>query len=83
MLRQENYFRFGGQRFALDAHGTYACLDEGTTRMVLITAKEETKLVQQSAREHRDAVANTVKAATLAISTPDPGAAGGQHQADA
>ena len=74
--RQENYFRFGRQRFALDAHDSYASFDDDTTRMVPNPAKEKAKLVQQNARAHRDAVANTVNATMLAISTPEPGTAG-------
>lgn len=39
-------------------------------------AKAKAKLVLQNARAHWAAVANTVNAAMLAISTPEPGAAG-------
>ena len=74
--RQENYFRFGRERFALDAHDSYASGDDDATRFVPNPAKAKAKLVQNNARNYRDAVVGTVTAALLAINTPAPGAAG-------
>jgi hypothetical protein len=74
--RQENYFRFDRQRFALDAHDSYASGDDDALRSVPNPAKATAKLVQQGARTHRDAVAGAVTAAMLALNTPNPGATG-------
>ena len=74
--RQENYFRFGRERFGLDTHDSYASTDDDPVRLVPNPAKAKATLVQDSARAHRDAVANTVNAAMLAIGNPEPGAAG-------
>ncbi|WP_166789537.1 putative transposase, partial [Cryobacterium sp. TMS1-20-1] len=74
--RQENYFRFGRERFALDAHDSYASRDDDATRLVPNPVKAKAKLVQHNARIHRDAVAGAVTSAMLAINTPAPGADG-------
>ncbi len=74
--RQENYFRFGRERFALDAHDSYISTDDDETRKVPNPAKNKAKLVMQNARAQRDAIANTVNSAMLAISTPEPGGEG-------
>ena len=74
--RQENYFRFGRERFALDAHDSYASSDDDKARLVPNPAKAKAKLVQDNARNYRDAVAGAVTAALLAINTPAPGADG-------
>ena len=74
--RQENYFRFGRERFALDAHDSYASSDDDATRLVPNPAKAKAKLVQDNARNYRDAVAGTVTAAMLAINTPKPSTQG-------
>ncbi|MDJ0376965.1 helix-turn-helix domain-containing protein [Cryobacterium sp. PH31-L1] len=74
--RQENYFRFGRERFALDAHDSHASSDDDATRLVPNPAKAKAKLVQDNARNYRDAVAGTVTAAMLAINTPTPGTQG-------
>lgn len=74
--RQENYFRFSRERFALDAHDSYASGDDNATRSVPNPAKAKAKLAQNNTRIHRDADAGPVTAALLAINTPAPGTAG-------
>jgi hypothetical protein len=71
--RQENHFRCGRERFALDAHDSYASAEDDPMRLVPNPAKAKAKLVLQSARAHRDAIANTVTATKLTLNTPEPG----------
>lgn len=74
--RQENYFRFGRERFALDAHDSYSGTDDDPLRLVPNPAKAKAKLVLQKARAQRDAVDNAVTATLLALNTPEPGTTG-------
>ncbi|MBV1781409.1 hypothetical protein KRR55_20120 [Paeniglutamicibacter sp. ABSL32-1] len=74
--RQENYFRFGRERFALDAHDSYASTEDDPKRLVPNPAKAKAKLVLQNARAQRDAVDNTVTATLLTLNTPEPGTKG-------
>lgn len=64
----------------MDSHDYYASIDDDddddAMRLAPNPAKAKAKLVQDSARAHRDAVANTVSAAMLAISNPEPGGTG-------
>ena len=74
--RQENYFRFGRERFALDTRDSCASGDDDATRLVPDPAKAKDKLVQDNARSYRDAVADTVTATMLATNTPALGVDG-------
>ena len=74
--RQENYFRFGRERFGLDAHDSHAGTEDDATRLVPNPSKAKAKQLMDKARTHRDAVATTVNATMLALQSPEPGTDG-------
>nr|WP_152426031.1 hypothetical protein [Paeniglutamicibacter gangotriensis] len=74
--RQENYFRFGRERCALDAHDSYVSTEVDPLQLVPNPAKTKAKLVLQNARAQRDAVDNTVTSTLLTLTTPGSGAKG-------
>lgn len=71
--RQENYFRFARQHFALDAHPCYDSTDDDPGRSVPNPAKHQAHQALVAARTHRDAVNAQTDAALLAINTPPAG----------
>lgn len=71
--RQENYFRYGREHFALDAHDSYASGDDDPERMVPNPAKTKSLNTVKAARAHRDAMMAHTDALMLEASTPEPG----------
>jgi hypothetical protein len=72
--RQENYFRYAREHFALDAHPGYGSHDDDPERSVLNPAKDKSHQVVLAARAHRDKMNALTDAALLVANTPPEGA---------
>ncbi len=71
--RQENYFRYGREHFALDSHDSYASSNDDPERMVPNPAKTASLNALKAARAHRERMIAHTDAAMLSASTPEPG----------
>ncbi len=71
--RQENYFRYGRMRFALDAHDNYTATTDDPDRMVPNPTKKTTRNTLNNARAHLERVQAATDAALLDWNTPPPG----------
>ncbi|WP_396278354.1 putative transposase [Glutamicibacter creatinolyticus] len=71
--RQENYFRFARQHFALDSHDSYQAVADDAGRSVPNPAKEKAKRTRDVLAAKLGALVATVESQELALSTPQPG----------
>ena len=71
--RQENYFRFAREHFALDSHDAYGSADDDPQRMVPNPAKTHAKHRLNVVQQACEKLKASTDAALLEISTPKPG----------
>ncbi|MDQ0095970.1 putative transposase [Paeniglutamicibacter psychrophenolicus] len=74
--RQENYFRYAREHFALDAHPGYGSHDDDPERSVPNPAKDKSHQAVLAARAHHEKMNAIADAALLAANTPPEGATG-------
>ena len=72
--RQENYFRYGRIRFALDSHDSYAVTDDDPGRSVPNPAKKAAHQQVQAARARLHRAETHRDEQFLALRSPQPGA---------
>ncbi len=72
--RQENYFRYAREHFALDAHPGYGSHDDDPERSVPNPAKDKSRQKVLAARTHHEKMNTLADAALLVASTPPDGA---------
>lgn len=71
--RQENYFRYARQHFALDSHDTYQHTVDDVTRSVPNPAKEKAKQARDAAAAVVSTLSSVADAQMLRLNTPEPG----------
>lgn len=74
--RQENYFRYAREHFALDAHPGYGSHDDDPERSVPNPAKDKSRQAVLAARTHHETMNALAEAALLVANTPPEGATG-------
>ena len=72
--RQENYFRYAREHFALDAHPGYGSHDDDPERSVPNPAKDKSRQAVLAARTHHEKMNTLADAALLVANTPLDGA---------
>lgn len=72
--RQENYFRYAREHFALDGHPGYGSHDDDPERSVPNPAKDKSHQVVLAARAHHEKMNSQADAALLVANTPPEGA---------
>lgn len=73
MWRQENYFQFARQHFALDSHDTTRHTVEDVTRSVPNPAKEKAKQARDAAAALVGPLSSVADVQMLRLNTPEPG----------
>lgn len=73
--RQENYFRYARQHFALDSHDTYQHTVDEVTRSVPNPAKEQAKQARDAAAALVSTLGSVADVQMLRLNTPEPGEA--------
>lgn len=71
--RQENYFRYAREHFALDGHPGYGSHDDDPERSVPNPAKDKSHQVVLAARAHHEKMNSQADAALLVANTPPEG----------
>lgn len=71
--RQENYFRYAREHFALDSHDAYQSSDDDPDRLVPNPAKTQAKRRRDAVEQACMKLKASTDAAMLTLSTPTPG----------